>query len=485
MVAVIPRSTYYKRVMKKSELAFTAILVPLDFLFVFLAAVTARALRYGYFAGVRPVVFQISLADYLLFSAIVSGIFVVWFALAGLYAVSGPRRIKLEVSRIFLASSTAVMAVIVLIFFKGELFSSRFIVLAAWFLAILYVSAGRVAVRFLQRLLLHAGIGTHRVVIFGGDDRTTSLLLAEFGKNSATGYAVVGRFGAWGAPAESRLDQLIRQDGIDEIIVTDPDLDRAALARILGYAESRNLTFKYSADLLATHAKNIEMSAVAGIPIVEVKGTRLDGWGRIFKRIFDIVGALALIVLASPAMLIAAIAVKLDSEGPIFFSRLDDGTPAARVGEHGKLFRYLKFRSMRPGTHNMRYAELAELDARKEGPLVKIKDDPRVTRVGRFIRKYSIDELPELFLVLIGKMSLVGPRPHLPEEVAKYENRHRRVLSVKPGITGMAQVSGRADLTFEEEVRIDIFYIENWTPWLDLAILARTPLVVLARKGAY
>ena len=183
--------------------------------------------------------------------------------------------------------------------------------------------------------------------------------------------------------------------------------------------------------------------------------------------------------------MLTAIAIVLDSRGPIFFNRLDDGSPVMRVGEHDKPFRYLKFRSMRPGTHNLRYTELAELDTRKEGPLVKIKDDPRVTRVGKWIRKYSIDELPELFLVLIGKMSLVGPRPHLPEEVAKYSDHHRRVLSVKPGITGMAQVSGRADLRFDEEVRIDTYYIENWSPWLDLAILLRTPLVVFGRKGAY
>ncbi len=471
--------------MKKSELAFTALLVPLDFALVFAAAVTAYALRYHYFAGLRPVVFEIPYQDYLLFSAAVSAIFVIWFTLAGLYSVSGPRRIKLEVSRIFLASSTAIMAVIVLIFFKGDLFSSRFIVLAAWFFAMLYVSAGRVSVRFLQRLLLRAGIGTRRVAIIGGDNRTTPLLLAEFAKNPAMGYSVVERFGVFDAAAETHLGELVRQNGLDEIIVTDPAVGREALTKMLGFAQSRHLTFKYTADFLATHAKNIEIGAISGIPIVEVKEMRLDGWGRIFKRIFDIVGSFFLIVVTSPIMLFTAIAIKLDSDGPVFFSTLDDGTLVTRVGERGKPFRYLKFRSMRPRTHNLRYTELAELDARKEGPLVKIKDDPRVTRVGAFIRKYSIDELPELFLVLIGKMSLVGPRPHLPEEVAKYHDHHRRVLSVKPGITGMAQVSGRADLTFEEEVHIDTYYIENWSPWLDLAILVRTPSVVFGRKGAY
>lgn len=470
--------------MKKSELAFTALLVPLDFLLVFAAALTAHNLRFRAFAGLRPVVFEIPLPQFMAFSAVVAGVFVLCFSLAGLYAVSGPRRIKSEVSRIFLASSAGIMAVIVLIFFKGELFSSRFIVLAAWLLALLYVATGRVLVRLGQRLLLRAGVGVHKVAVVGGDDRTTALLVGEFAKNPAMGYLVVQRVRSFDDVAEMELDRAVDAGNLDEIIVTDPDIDRETLARILGFAQSRHVTFRYSADLLATHAKNIEIGAVAGVPIVEIKGTRLDGWGRIFKRVFDILASSLLIVLTSPIMLAAAIAIKLDSRGPILFSRLDDGSFVTRIGEHGRAFRYFKFRSMKPGTHNLRYGELSHLDTRKDGPLVKLKDDPRVTRVGKFIRKYSIDELPELFLVFAGKMSLVGPRPHLPEEVAKYTTRQRRVLTVKPGITGMAQVSGRADLTFDEEVRLDTFYIENWSPWLDLAILVRTPIVVIARKGA-
>lgn len=467
--------------MKKSELAFTAVLVPLDFLLVFAAAITAHSLRFRTFAGVRPVMFEIPFAQYLAFSAGVAAAFVLCFALAGLYGASGPRRIKTEVSRILLASSTAMMAVVALIFFRAELFPSRFIVLAAWIVAFLYVASGRVVVRFIQRLLFRAGIGIRRVVIVGGGDRTTSLLVQEFSKNPAMGYLVVKKTSAFDA---AELEPLAKARGIDDIIVTDPTVDRETLARILAFAQSHHLAFRYSADLLATHAKNIEVGAIAGIPIVEIKGTRLDGWGRIFKRVFDIIVSFVLIVLTAPIMLLTAIAIKIDSAGPVLFTSLDDGSPVTRVGEAGRPFRYFKFRSMRPKTHNLRYGELSHLDTRADGPLVKLKDDPRITRVGKFIRKYSIDELPEFFLVLAGKMSLVGPRPHLPEEVAKYDSRQRRVLTVKPGITGMAQVSGRADLTFDEEVRLDTFYIENWSPWLDLAILLRTPLVVLARKGA-
>ncbi|MFA6369613.1 MAG: sugar transferase, partial [Patescibacteria group bacterium] len=191
-----------------------------------------------------------------------------------------------------------------------------------------------------------------------------------------------------------------------------------------------------------------------------------------------------LIALLSPVFLLTALAIKLDSRGPVFFSRRDDGTPVTRVGESGRPFRYFKFRSMRDKVDSMRYNELADRNIRGDGPMVKIKDDPRVTRVGKFIRRFSIDELPELFLVFAGKMSLVGPRPHLPEEVAKYEHHHKKTLTIKPGITGLAQVSGRSDLLFEEEVKLDVYYIENWSLLLDFSILLKTPAAVLKKREA-
>ena len=234
------------------------------------------------------------------------------------------------------------------------------------------------------------------------------------------------------------------------------------------------------ADLLGTKVLKTELTEYAGLPIMEVKKTPLEGWGRIIKRLFDMVASLILIVILSPILLAIAAAIKLDSHGPIFFSRRDDNSPLFRVGQGGKIFRYFKFRSMRDRS----YKELAELNLRKEGPLVKIKNDPRITRVGKFIRRFSIDELPELFLVLVGKMSLVGPRPHLPEEVAKYERHHKKVLTLKPGITGLAQISGRSDLSFEEEVKLDTYYIENWSFLLDLTILLRTPMAVLRGRKA-
>jgi exopolysaccharide biosynthesis polyprenyl glycosylphosphotransferase len=463
--------------MKKSELFFTAALVPLDFLLVLLAGLTAYSLRFGWLIALRPAVFELPFRGYLMLALGLSFIYVLTYAMAGLYSVSGARRLRFEMARIFIASAAGMALAIVTIFF-------RFIVLAAWIFAFIYTGLSRVAVRMLQRLAVRWGIGIRRVAVIGGDDRITETLVREFGERKVMGYRVAARFDRFDDDVRRQLDAMNESDEIDGLIVTSPNIGRDTLADALAFAQSRHLEFKYSADLLATRVSNLEIGAISGVPIVEVKGTRLDGWGRILKRIFDFLGAAALIVLTSPIMIATAIAIKLDSPGPVLFTRLPGGEPARRIGECGRPFLFLKFRSMRRDSHEQRYNALAGLNERADGPLVKIKNDPRVTKVGKFIRKWSIDELPQLFLVLTGSMSLVGPRPHLPEEVAKYTDRQRRVMAVKPGITGMAQVSGRASLTFEDEIRLDTYYIENWTLWLDVSILLKTPLVVFSMRGA-
>jgi len=199
-------------------------------------------------------------------------------------------------------------------------------------------------------------------------------------------------------------------------------------------------------------------------------------WGRQIKRFVDIVAAVFFLIVLSPIMLIAAVAVKLTSPGPIFYIQ-------ERVGKGGEVFRFAKFRSMLNGAHTQRddLGHLNEVD----GPIFKIKNDPRITPVGRFMRKYSIDELPQLFHVMTGKMSLVGPRPPLPAEVATYSAWHRQRLLVRPGITCIWQVSGRSDLDFETWVSLDIEYIQTWRPWLDFVILLKTVPAVITAKGAY
>jgi lipopolysaccharide/colanic/teichoic acid biosynthesis glycosyltransferase len=219
--------------------------------------------------------------------------------------------------------------------------------------------------------------------------------------------------------------------------------------------------------------------------MIEVKNTPLDGWSRIYKRIFDVVFSAIGIIITSPITILTAIAIKIDSCGPIIYKN-------ERIGSDGRKFFVYKFRYMKwdqcvtdenPELEKALKLEkdlIAKQSVRK-GPLYKIKRDPRKTRVGHFIEKYSIDELPQLFNVFLGNMSMVGPRPHQEREVEKYMEYHRRLLTIKPGITGMAQVSGRSDLDFEDEYRLDLYYIENWSLWLDLQICLKT-IGVLFRK---
>jgi exopolysaccharide biosynthesis polyprenyl glycosylphosphotransferase len=257
----------------------------------------------------------------------------------------------------------------------------------------------------------------------------------------------------------------------------------------IDFANDHNITFKYSADLFATIASNLSISTIAGIPIVEIERTRLTGWGRVIKRLADIIGSSIFIILLSPLLLVVACIILLETGRPIIYKN-------KRVGQHGKNFFVFKFRSMYQkdstgeqfGTAGeealKREAELIKKHSVKSGPIYKIKNDPRVTRFGSFLRRWSLDELPQFFNVLKGDMSLVGPRPHQPREVEKYPRHHHIVLTIKPGVTGLPQISGRSNLSFEEEIKLDTFYIENWNLFLDCIIVLKTPFIILKREGA-
>ena len=220
----------------------------------------------------------------------------------------------------------------------------------------------------------------------------------------------------------------------------------------------------------------IHTQPVAGLPMIHVTTPKLQGTKAIAKRTFDIVGAGMALFFLFPVLLVVGLAVKLDSPGPAFFHQ-------DRVGKGGAPFRMHKFRSMVVDAE----ARLKELHANSEGNgvLFKMKADPRITRLGAFIRRFSLDELPQLWNVLSGDMSMVGPRPPLPSEVEIYEDYVHRRLMVKPGITGLWQVSGRSNLSWDDSVRLDLYYVENWSLMQDLVILFRTVKAVVAKDGAY
>jgi len=460
--------------MKKSELAFSAALVPLDLAALLGAGLLAYYVRFTAFSDLRPVQEVIELRPYFNIILPIAVLWIVIFAISGLYSVRSTRRAGDEIAKIFLACSTGILLVIVLIFFQRQFFSSRFVVLAGWALAFLMVVIERAFVRLAQHSLFRRGIGVHHIVVVGSDV-TTQNVVGYLSQQPSLGYRVVDRADSVTPELFDRLADRMRSTRIDEIIQTDASISKADALRLLDFANDHHLIYKYSADLFDARSSNIEIQDLAGVPFIEIKRTPLDGWGKILKRTFDLVGSSLLLVLTSPIFLLVAVLVKLDSSGPAILG-------LERVGEAGRAFRVLKFRSMVKNAEAMK-SQLIDQNER-EGPLFKMKNDPRVTRIGHWLRKSSLDELPQLWNVLRGEMSLVGPRPHEPAEVARYEKHHRKLLSIKPGITGMAQISGRSDLSFEDEVRLDTYYIENWSLRLDLQILFKTPWVVLTSKSA-
>ena len=474
--------------MKKIELFFSSILVPIDFLMLLAAAAAAYFLRFeSVVSEFRPVIYELPFREYFATSVLIILIWILIFAMAGLYHMQR-RKVSNEFVRIFLACSTGILAVIVLIFFQRELFSSRFIVLAAWVLSIVFVTLARLIVRFLQHSLYKAKIGLRRVIVIGAG-KTTDGILKTLKINPLLGYQVIKNFADFSLEVQEILLREHKKNRIDEIILTDPRAPRDLALKILSFADENHITFKYSADLFTTQATNVSFDTLAGIPIVEMKKTRLEGWGKIFKRIFDMIAALILFIITLPVIILVAIAVRLESKGPVIFKN-------ERVGQFNKQFFTFKIRSMYaqysigPQFKNQKKSlemeqKLIKQKGIKEGPVYKIAEDPRITKVGRFIRKYSLDELPQFINVLKGDMSLVGPRPHQPREVEQYKKEHRQILLIKPGITGLAQISGRSDLEFDDEAKLDIYYIEHWSPWLDMWILLKTPFVVLQRKGVY
>lgn len=460
--------------MTKSELAFSAVLVPLDYTALILAGLVAYYIRFSTISDLRPVTEVLSLHVYVKLIVIVAALWIPIFAATGLYSVRSTRRAADEITKIFLACSTGILLVIVLIFFQRELFSSRFVVLASWLLALVFTVIERAIVRAVQHGLFVRGVGVHHLVVVG-KDKTTDDIVSYLSRHPSLGYRIIERFDSVTPELFTTLVEKMRSVHIDEIIQSDSSVAKEDAVRLIDFCNDRHLIFRYAADLFDTHAAHIDIQTLAGIPIIEIKRTPLDGWGKILKRTFDIIGSAFFLILLSPVLLVIGILVKLDSEGPII-------QPLRRIGEGGKPFNVLKFRSMVKNAEALKQQLLQQNE--REGPLFKMRNDPRITRFGRFIRKTSLDEFPQLWNVLRGEMSLVGPRPHEPEEVAQYEKHHRKVLSIKPGITGMAQTSGRSDLNFEEEVRLDTYYIENWSLRLDLQIILKTPWVVLSTRSA-
>ncbi|GAB4273208.1 MAG: sugar transferase [Candidatus Promineifilaceae bacterium] len=394
-----------------------------------------------------------------------------------------------EISRVSYAAATAITLMMAITFlFQPQAPFSRLLLI--WLLAaiVLLIGLARLCRRLFLDFAYQRGRLADRAIIVGSGEvgrgvMRTLLARPDLGFK-AIGYLVdgskennigLGRIPCLGEYTE--LDKVLRETpNIHTVFIALPGEMHQQIAQLLRVCQHHNVRAQAVPDLLQISLHRVEFNNMAGVPVLSVRDVGISRFQQALKRLMDLtiiaIGAVpALLVMA-----IIAIAIKLDSPGPVLYS-------AVRVGKDGKLFKMYKFRSMVTDAEKLKPAlqNLNEAD----GPIFKIRNDPRLTRVGRFIRRTSLDELPQLYNVLRGEMSLVGPRPPLEEEVAQYKPWHRQRLSVIGGITGLWQVSGRSDLTFDELCLLDIYYIENWSLALDIRILLQTIPHSVFGKGAY
>lgn len=359
-------------------------------------------------------------------------------------------------------------------------------------------SVGLLATRWFWRRRLSArrskGEALERLLIVGSVE-SSSALAERLSKTPVLGYSVVGLCAspertlghvetdpanALPVPIVGDWDSVtdaVKTSGATTVAVTAANMLGPSMMQSLCWElDELDVHLFVAPGLVDISGPRVLMRPMAGLPLLHISRPRYKSAVRLSKGISDKVGAVSLVFALSPLLLMVALAIKLDSRGPVFYR-------ATRVGYQNKPFRMWKFRSMVIDADDRRTALINSDDG--NGVLFKVKDDPRVTRVGKWIRRYSLDEVPQLFNVLAGDMSIVGPRPPLMEEVEKYDGRISRRMLVKPGMTGLWQVSGRSDLTWEESVRLDLYYVENWSLMQDLVILWRTARAVVSSDGAY
>ena len=458
----------------------------LDAFLINLAFIISYYLRYEA-QLIRPVaeINYMPLGEYIPVSLLLTAILIVVYWAEGLYRL---RRGQSWLDELYIISTSTLVGVaimIVITFFYRPYFYSRLLFGYAGVSIALILSLSRLALRLVWDRLRKRGVGVDRVLLVGAGEVGRAVMRSIMAQPQL-GYQIVGflddqaeeeSIGPVPALGEiAALPRLLRGRKIDEVLITLPWISHRKILRLADQCATDGVRVRIVPDLFQMSLNRMDIEEIGGIPLIGIKEVSIRGWNLALKRAIDMtLSALALLFL-SPFILLVALLIRLDSPGPALFRQ-------TRVGRDGQTFTLYKFRSMRREAEQelIRIRDLNEA----QGLIFKIRDDPRCTRMGRFLRRLSLDELPQLYNVLRGEMSLVGPRPALPQEVEQYRDWHNKRLSVPPGITGLWQVMGRSDLSFDEMVMLDLFYIENWSLWLDLKILLQTIPTVLLGRGAY
>lgn len=415
--------------------------------------------------------------------ALVGVIWALVFYFLGAYERRTREEWRIEARTVFLAATFAVLSLAAALYFiKIENFS-RVLFLYFYALDLGLTLVWRAGMRYLRLRYGGAGADTRRALIVGTDTSAKELATQL---RSSPGFMLVGFI------AESKLSNLsdvapivgtlddaltvVDRARINDVFLSQTTRGRAELAElILALRESR-VRVRVMPDLLELITVRTGIETLRGLPVITLREPAITGLNSVLKRALDLIGATLGLLVFGPFMFIVALLIKFDSPGPILFSQ-------ERAGQYGKPFRMYKFRSMVVNAEDL-LDQLVNVDE-LESPHFKMRDDPRVTRVGRWLRRTSLDELPQLINVLFGSMSLVGPRPEVMRIAMRYSSVQRQRLLVKPGMTGAMQISGRGDLVFEERIKLELDYIENYSIWRDLVILVKTVPAVLSGRGAY
>jgi exopolysaccharide biosynthesis polyprenyl glycosylphosphotransferase len=387
---------------------------------------------------------------------------------AGLYA---PREVRESAGRV--VPSVLLVAALALAFAigTGQHFTTFGLYIAGAAFVAALISLFRACYESVTGIVMRAA-GVRRKAALVGDEAQRLHLRETLGASrGGIDYLFAGE-----VEPGPEVEEILEREPLDELIVADAGLDEAQLLQIVEAAHRRGVKVRVAPRTTELLIERGEYVPGQGMPLFEVRQPIFAGTDWVVKRVFDILVSSLIVVLGSPVWLAIALLIKTTSRGPILYAD-------QRVGLGERPFRMLKFRTMVAGADQRQGA--LERHNEASGALFKIRDDPRVTRIGRLLRRYSIDEVPNVLNVLHGDMSLVGPRPLPLRDYERLEPWHRRRYNVLPGMTGLWQVAGRSDLIFDDLVRLDFYYLENWSIWLDITILIKTPLAVFSRKGAY
>lgn len=465
---------------------YTLALVAFDVLAVLAAFVLAYVVRVQ--LDPRPLVNQIGAFDFFMTFVQLTPIWIVTLWSLGLYSPSVYQKRLTEMGKLLMASFIGVLLIIGYDYVINEpIFPARLVPVYAGVATFLFLVLGREILRLARDVAYYFDRGIQRVMVIGQGDATKDII-KNLSNTRQSGYRVVATVGAKGSEGITYYRSLnealedLNKLRVDTIIQTDL-YDKAERNQlIMGAAQQRHIGYSFIPGEAEFYSGKNQIDVFLGYPIIAVHQTPLVGWGEVVKRIFDVVLTLLTLPIWGTLFVLVAILQKILNPGPVLYK-------SDRLTRYSKHFQLYKFRSMdaRFGKKDAaeEFRDMGRDDLAAEyDKYRKVEKDPRITRFGRFIRATSLDELPQLINVLRGDLSLVGPRPILPQEIKLYKGRGALLHSVKSGLTGLWQVSGRSDLPFEKRVELELYYAQNWSFWLDIKILFKTISVVLFRSGA-